>query len=80
MGLGLQALNLGGTAPVLLNAANEVAVEAFLANKIKFMSIPEIIESVMAKISCETASSLAIIRRADNSARALAKELILKGL
>ena len=80
LGLGLQALNLGGTAPVLLNAANEVAVEAFLANKIKFMSIPEIIESVMAKISCETASSLAIIRRADNSARALAKELILKGL
>ena len=80
LSLGLQALNLGGTAPVLLNAANEVAVEAFLTNKIEFVLIPEIIESVMAKISCETALSLAIIRRADDSARALAKELILKGL
>ena len=80
LGLGLQALNAGGTAPVVLNAANEVAVEAFLTNKIEFVLIPEIIESVMAKISCETALSLAIIRRADNSARALAKELILKGL
>ena len=76
LSLGLQALNLGGTAPVLLNAANEVAVEAFLTNKIEFVLIPEIIESVMAKISCETALSLAIIRRADDSARALAKELI----
>ena len=64
----------------MLNAANEVAVEAFLTKKIEFVLIPEIIESVMAKISCETALSLAIIRRADKSARALAKELILKGL
>ena len=64
----------------MLNAANEVAVEAFLANKIKFMLIPRIIESVMTKISCEAALSLAIIRRADGSARELAKELILREL
>ncbi len=42
-----EALNMGGTAPAILNAANEIAVEAFLAEKIGFMDIPHIIETVL---------------------------------
>ena len=76
--LGILAAQDGGTAPVSLNAANEVAVDAFLAGKIKFTQIPMIIESVMGKMPCEAASSLAIIRSADKQARYLAKELIFK--
>lgn len=76
--LGILAAQDGGTAPVSLNAANEVAVDAFLDGKIKFTQIPMIIESVMIKMPCEAASSLAIIRDADEQARHLAKELIFK--
>ncbi|MFH2004816.1 MAG: 1-deoxy-D-xylulose-5-phosphate reductoisomerase [Bacteroidota bacterium] len=43
--LAYRALNTGGTAPVILNAANEIAVEYFLSGKIKFTQIPELIES-----------------------------------
>ena len=41
------ALNMGGTAPTILNAANEVAVAAFLEEKIGFMDIPKTIESIL---------------------------------
>ena len=64
--------------PIVLNAANEVAVAAFLGKKIGFSRIPLIIEAVMTKIPCEAASTLAIIRDTDEIARNLAKELILK--
>ncbi|MDG2420215.1 MAG: 1-deoxy-D-xylulose-5-phosphate reductoisomerase [Gammaproteobacteria bacterium] len=78
--LGVEALKEGGTAPVTLNAANEVAVEAFLSGKIEFMQIPAIIESVLSEIPCEAASSLAIIQHVDMMARKLSNELILKEL
>jgi 1-deoxy-D-xylulose-5-phosphate reductoisomerase len=76
--LGIEAAAERGSAPAVLNAANEVAVEAFLAGDIGFGEIPLIIEAVRSKIPCEPAPSLAIIQDLDGQARKLAKELILK--
>ncbi len=76
--LGMQAARTGGTAPVILNAANEVAVEAFLSKQLGFTRIPAIIADVLSKIPCEPAVSLAIIQDCDSRARNLAKELIIK--
>jgi 1-deoxy-D-xylulose-5-phosphate reductoisomerase len=78
--LGVEALKEGGTTPVTLNAANEVAVQAFLSGKIEFVQIPAIIESVLSKIPCEAASSLAIIQHVDMMARKLSNDMILKEL
>ncbi len=76
--LGIEAARQGGNAPIVLNAANEVAVEAFLRGQIKFTQIALINEAVLSKTPCEPASSLAIIRKVDKQARIIAKELILK--
>jgi 1-deoxy-D-xylulose-5-phosphate reductoisomerase len=76
--LGIDAALQGGTTPTLLNAANEIAVEAFLEGHIKFIEIAELNEQVLSKIPCEPASSLAIIHEADSLARNITKELILK--
>ena len=76
--LGLSAAKMGGTAPVVLNAANEEAVAAFLEGAIRFTQISLIIEAVMSKIPCEPAASLAIIQKIDKQTRTLSKELIIK--
>ncbi len=76
--LGIEAATTGGTAPTILNAANEIGVAAFLANRIKFSEISLIIEEVMSKIPCEAAASLAIIQGTDERTRNLSNELILK--
>lgn len=76
--LGIEAAGERGTAPAVLNAANEVAVEAFLEGEISFAAIPLIIEAVRSQIPCEPAPSLAIIHDLDRQARRLSKELILK--
>ncbi|NKB32038.1 MAG: 1-deoxy-D-xylulose-5-phosphate reductoisomerase [Pseudomonadales bacterium] len=76
--LGMEAANQGGTASAILNAANEIAVAAFLEEKLRFSEISLIIEEVMSKIPCEAAASLAIIQDTDKRARNLSKELILK--
>ena len=74
--LGRAALEAGGTAPAVLNAANEIAVAAFLSNRLGFQQIPAIIEAVLSKTPCEPAASLDIIQGADSAARIAAKELI----
>lgn len=76
--LGIEAAREKGAAPAVLNAANEVAVEAFLAGEIRFTEIPLIIEGVRSEIPCEVAPTLAIIQDLDRQARTLSKELILK--
>ena len=78
LALGIEACSQRGTAPTILNAANEAAVAAFLERKIPFLQIAAVIEQVLSKIPCEPASSLAIIREFDQRARNLANELILK--
>jgi 1-deoxy-D-xylulose-5-phosphate reductoisomerase len=69
LNLAYRALRTGGTAPAVLNAANEVAVEAFLANGIAYQEIPQIIESVLDAHSPEQAADLETVLKADNWAR-----------
>lgn len=76
--LGIEAARAGGTAPAILNAANEVAVDGFLNNRLGFHQIHRVIEEVMSKIPCGAATSLDIIHGEDAHARNLANELILQ--
>ena len=77
--LGRLAAEEGGSSPIVLNAANEVAVEAFLKNRISFIKIPEIIEEVMTKIPCESPSTIDIIHELDSRAKQFSNQLINKG-
>lgn len=63
------ALNTGGTAPAILNAANEIAVEAFLAEKIGFMDIPHCIEAVLNASNIEMVESIEQLVAIDTLAR-----------
>ncbi len=63
----------GGTAAAILNAANEIAVEAFLDETLGFMDISQVIEATLADVSAHTADSLAIVLQADAAAREVAK-------
>jgi len=71
--LAYQALRAAGTAPALLNAANEVAVAAFLDGHIPFLSIPNVIEAVLNSLPVEIISSLEDVLGADASARRAAE-------
>jgi 1-deoxy-D-xylulose-5-phosphate reductoisomerase len=73
--LAYRSLRKGGTAPAVLNAANEVAVEAFLNDGISFHDIPEIIESVLDSHPAQEASTLESILAADAWARTEALRL-----
>ena len=70
------SLSAGGTASALLNAANEVAVQAFLDGRITFNAIPHIIESTLSRASIRSADSLQAILEGDAEARHCAGELI----
>jgi 1-deoxy-D-xylulose-5-phosphate reductoisomerase len=71
-----EALNMGGTAPTILNAANEIAVEAFLAEQIGFMDIPNTIEAVLAAASVEQIESIEQLVAIDVHARLAARKQI----
>ena len=51
LGLAMEALNKGGNMPSILNAANEIAVYAFLRNRIGFLDMTEVVEQTMGKIA-----------------------------
>ena len=74
LGLAYRALRTGGTLPVVLNAANEVAVGAFLDGKLGFTSIPVVIDKAMRGHTVESVSTLEIVRRVDRWARSYARE------
>lgn len=74
--LAYEAMRTGGTQTAILNAANEVAVEAFLQQKIAFTDISATIEKVMAAATHHPADTLDVILQDDRQARALAYEHI----
>lgn len=74
--LALRAARTGGTMPVVLNAADEIAVGAFLERKIKFIDIPKIIESVIAEHKVNKRPSLKKILEINQWARNRTKEKI----
>ena len=76
LSLAMAAAKLGGTATTVLNAANEIAVEAFLQRKINFTKIPVIIEEVLKGHKYIVSPSLDEIFEADNWAREKAGALI----
>lgn len=76
LGLAYQAIERGGTAPAVLNAANEEAVHAYLGEKIGFLKIPEILAETLARHQMQEASDLDTILAADTWARETAQSLI----
>jgi 1-deoxy-D-xylulose-5-phosphate reductoisomerase len=71
-----QAMQAGGSATITLNAANEIAVEAFLQRRLGFTAIAQLIEHVLEKSANIEAGSLEEILAADADARILAHEYI----
>ena len=67
--LAYAALDAGGTAPAILNAANEIAVSAFLQGQVGFLSIPALVEDALAALPPVPATSLDVLRDADARAR-----------
>ncbi|OFE11790.1 1-deoxy-D-xylulose-5-phosphate reductoisomerase [Pseudohongiella acticola] len=73
--LGMDAARQGGYAPACLNAANEIAVAAFLAGQIRFTDIPRVISGTLAQITCRQPVSIAMIQQLDAEARAVACDI-----
>jgi 1-deoxy-D-xylulose-5-phosphate reductoisomerase len=71
--LAYSALDRGGTAPAILNAANEIAVESFLGGRLAFTAIAAVIENVLAAAAVEPLDSLDTAWRADRDAREAAQ-------
>jgi 1-deoxy-D-xylulose-5-phosphate reductoisomerase len=74
--LAFDALHAGGSAAAVLNATNEVAVEAFLNRQIGFRKIPELIDAVLNRLPVEPVTDLGAVLAMDKSARLLARELM----
>ena len=77
LSLAFAAAKAGGTAPAVLNAANEVAVAAFLDEGLPYLQIPHVVESVLNTISSVNADSLELILEVDTRARQAA-QLVVK--
>lgn len=71
-----QAAAAGGTAPAILNAANEVAVAAFCDHRLPFLGISEVVGRVCDALDPVEATSLEAVLDADGAARARAREVI----
>jgi len=78
--LAFEAVEAGGVAPAVLNAANEVAVEQFLQEKIGFTAIPRVIEQVLVEVSRGDASTLEGLMAVDAAARRSAEQHIVSGI
>jgi 1-deoxy-D-xylulose-5-phosphate reductoisomerase len=74
--LARQALQSGGTAPTILNAANEVAVQSFLSNQIGFLDIARVVEATLNKVQRETVENLEHVHAVDDQARRAADHII----
>ena len=77
--LARQALEAGGVAPAVLNAANEVAVNAFLQGKLPFTGISAIVEATLATSLDGDLATIDAVFAVDRSARKQAIDLVAKG-
>jgi 1-deoxy-D-xylulose-5-phosphate reductoisomerase len=71
-----EAAREGGTAPCVLNAANEIAVHAFLEERLRFLEIPDVIEQVLDELGSEPVRSFESLYEADRRAREVAVEAV----
>jgi len=76
--LAREAVEAGGTAMAVCNAANEVAVAAFLDERIRFTAIPAVIEQTLERMPVLEPTTLAVVESADVEARRIAAELLAK--
>jgi len=76
LGLARRAIAAGGTAPCVLNAANEIAVHAFLARRLPFLEIAEIIEATLDRLDPVPVRAFESLYEADREARELAADLV----
>ncbi len=76
LGLAFEALNKGGNAPCILNAANEEVVDAFLKDKVGFLAMSDIIEKTIENTAFMAQPSLEDLFEADKEARRIAAELL----
>jgi len=74
LSLAYQALKAGGTAPAILNAANEVAVAAFLDEQLPFTEIPQLIEYALEQVAVHAVNALDDVLTADTQAREVAMD------
>jgi 1-deoxy-D-xylulose-5-phosphate reductoisomerase len=78
LALAYMALRKGGNMPCILNAANEVAVQAFLDRRIKFIQMPEVVEYTMNSSGFSEDLTLDQLEKTDSEARKTASEYIKK--
>ena len=76
LALAIQAAETGGSAPIVLNASNEIAVDAFLKKEILFTQISEIVAMVLSEMTITEPSSLEVIQDCDRESRKLAIKFI----
>jgi 1-deoxy-D-xylulose-5-phosphate reductoisomerase len=76
LGLAYDALRAGGSSAAVLNAANEIVVEAFLDHRVPYLTIPATLGKVLDRLGGRPAASLDDLAAVDAEARALAAELI----
>jgi 1-deoxy-D-xylulose-5-phosphate reductoisomerase len=76
LSLAFAAAQSGGTAPAVLNAANEIAVAAFLEGGLPYLQIPVVVEKTLNAIATSKADSLEVILQIDAQARKIAREFI----
>ncbi len=77
LGLAEEAARCGGTSPAVLNAANEVAVAAFLAGRVNFTGIAPVISEVLERVGSRAVHSIEDVLEADNVARQVAHERVV---
>ncbi len=78
LSLAFHALKEGGNMPCVMNAANEIAVSAFLSEKIRFMQIPDVVEYTMGKCPSLLSPDLDLLEVSDLNAREIAIKYINK--
>ncbi|WP_158882234.1 1-deoxy-D-xylulose-5-phosphate reductoisomerase [Rhodanobacter sp. L36] len=76
LALAFQALRAGGDAPAILNAANEVAVESFLAGALPFLSIADVVETVLAELPAQPVVDVQTLCERDRGAREAARRVL----
>jgi 1-deoxy-D-xylulose-5-phosphate reductoisomerase len=74
--LAREAALAGGTAPCVLNAANEIAVHAFLAERLPFLGIPAVIEQTLARLGASPVRAFESLYESDREARVVAGEAV----
>ena len=76
LSIAYEAMNKGGNMPCIMNAANEIAVDAFLKNKINFLQISDIIEKSMTRVQHIAKPTLDDYQHSDTEARSYVKSII----